>query len=230
MKDLRGTYVHRSDQERRKRRIRGAFMLAMVMAAGALAGHSWVPVEAGAVTLPEARASVLDVATLHREVEGVRGELRFATARLERWNRIFGFARKYRIETDLSRAIYDASVAERIDPELAFALVRLESRFDDRATSSAGASGLTQLMLPTARQFEPDITREQLYDRDTNLRIGFRYLRELIKWQRGDVQLALLAYNRGPAAVETARELALDASNGYDRIVLKGYRGRGTLD
>jgi soluble lytic murein transglycosylase-like protein len=208
-------------------------MMAALMLAAAVAGHSWVPAVAVAETLPgltapTSRDSVLNA--LHGEMEGVRGELVDATARLERWSRVFGYARKYRIAPELAVAIYDAAIAERLDPELAFPVVRLESEFREGATSPVGAAGLTQLMLATAREFQPGITREQLYDRDTNLRIGFRYLRHLIRWQKGDVQMALLAYNRGPAAVEVAQELALDASNGYDRIVLKGYKGRGTLD
>ncbi|MBL8981253.1 MAG: transglycosylase SLT domain-containing protein [Gemmatimonadetes bacterium] len=233
MKDLSRTYVHHSDRERRKRRIRGGLMLAALMAAAGLAGYAWAPVEAGAVTVREAGAITgrdSALANLHGEVGAARERLGHASERLERWNRVFGYARRYRIAPDLARAIYDAAVAERLDPDLAFPVVRLESAFKERATSPVGAIGLTQLMLGTAREFEPSITREQLYHRDTNLRIGFRYLRRLIQWQKGDVQMALLAYNRGPGAVVAAQELALDASNGYDRIVLKGYRGRGTLD
>jgi hypothetical protein len=43
------------------------------------------------------------------------------------------------------------------------------------------------------------------------------------------VRTALLVYNRGPEAVLIERELGIDPSNGYDQIVLKGYRGRGLL-
>ncbi|MEO7965976.1 MAG: transglycosylase SLT domain-containing protein, partial [Gemmatimonadaceae bacterium] len=164
------------------------------------------------------------------QVEQARGDLRLASAQLERWNRIFQYSHRYRIPADLAASVYDAALLERVDPELAFPLVRLESEFRDTARSSVGAIGLTQLMLSTAKFYDADITREKLYDRDVNLRIGFRYLRDLIREQRGDIQMALLAYNRGPTAVETAKELALDASNGYDRIILKGYRGKGTLD
>ena len=85
-------------------------------------------------------------------------------------------------------------------------------------------------MLPTARYFQKGITREELYDRDTNLRIGFRYLRTLVREYKGNVQLALLVYNRGPAAVESSREQGLDPSNGYERLVTKGYKGRGVID
>lgn len=230
MKDLSGTYVHRGDVERRNRRIRGGLMFLGLAVALTVAVQSWAPVEAGATPVAAAQKEAAAVSMLQKELEVARGELRIATAHLERWNRIFEYARHYKIASDLSASIYDAAVNERIDPDLAFPLVRLESEFKERATSSVGAAGLTQLMLATAREYDKDLTREDLYDRDTNLRIGFRYLRSLIKWQRGDVQMALLAYNRGPAAVITAKELDLDASNGYDRVVLRGYRGRGVLD
>jgi soluble lytic murein transglycosylase-like protein len=85
-------------------------------------------------------------------------------------------------------------------------------------------------MLGTAREYEKDVTREQLLDRHVNLRIGLRYLRDLIRENRGNVQLALLIYNRGPAAVQVAQELGIDPSNGYDRAVLRGYKGKGLID
>ncbi len=232
MKDLRGTYVHAGDVERGRRRVRGTIMAVALVGTTVLAAKSWTPIEAGAVPVSASSPAktVAEVEALRQEIEAARGELRVATAHIERWNRIFEYAREYRIPSDLAGSIYDAAVNEKIDPELAFPLVRLESQFNERATSPVGAAGLTQLMLGTAREYDKGITREGLYDRETNLRIGFRYLRKLIKWQRGDVEMALLAYNRGPAAVITAKELDLDASNGYDSRILKGYRGRGTLD
>ena len=230
MRDLSGSYVHRGDVERRNRRIRGALMFAGLAVAVVVTAQSWTPAEAGATPLRLVASEAAEVSVLRNQIEAARGELRIATAHLERWNRIFEFARTYRIPSEMSAAVYDAAVNERIDPDLAFPLVRLESQFNERATSPVGATGLTQLMLGTAREYDRTLTKERLYDRETNLRIGFRYLRRLIKWQRGDVQMALIAYNRGPAAVITAKELDLDASNGYDRVLLKGYRGRGVLD
>jgi len=230
MKDLSKSYVHRGDAERRKRRIRGAVMLIGVVTAGTLAARNWEPSRADASPLRRTLAERAEVQRLREQVDQVRGDLRLASAQLERWNRIFHYSHKFRIPADLAGAIYDAAVVERIDPDLAFPLVKLESGFRETARSEVGAIGLTQLMLGTARFYDSTLTREALYDRDTNLRIGFRYLRDLIREQRGDIQMALLAYNRGPAAVQVAKELDLDASNGYDRIVLKGYRGKGILD
>ncbi|MEO6445839.1 MAG: transglycosylase SLT domain-containing protein [Gemmatimonadaceae bacterium] len=224
------SYVHRGDAERRKRRARGALMLLGVVTAGSLAARNWEPQEANASPLTQSIANRAEVQVLESKIETARSELRVASAQLERWNRIFHFSHKYGIAADLSAAIFDAAVAEQIDPGLAFPLVRLESDFKERAKSPVGAIGLTQLMLPTARYYDSTLTRERLYDRDTNLRIGFRYLRELIRDQRGNLKMALLAYNRGPAAVELAKELDIEASNGYDRIILKGYRGKGVID
>jgi soluble lytic murein transglycosylase-like protein len=230
MKDLSSSYVRRGDAERRKRRVRGGIMLLGVLTAGTLAARNWEPAPASASPLVRTLAERAEVQRLKEQVEDARGDLRLASAQLERWNRIFHYSHKFRIPADLAGAIYDAAVVERIDPDLAFPLVKLESGFKEKARSEVGAIGLTQLMLSTARFYDSSLTRETLYDRDTNLRIGFRYLRDLIKEQRGDIQMALLAYNRGPAAVQVAKELDLDASNGYDRIVLKGYRGKGIID
>jgi soluble lytic murein transglycosylase-like protein len=210
------------------RHFRGVALLLGILATGAFAARDSDLARVTAIG-HRALADRAEVERLRQQVEQARGELRLASAHLERWNRIFAFAGEYRIAADLSAAIYDAAVNERIDPELAFPLVQLESQFNERARSPVGALGLTQLMLPTALEFDKTVTSTKLLDRETNLRIGFRYLRHLIKWQKGDVQMALLAYNRGPGTIETARELDLDPSNGYDRIVLKGYRGRGIL-
>jgi len=167
---------------------------------------------------------------LRAEIDAARSELDLANAQLDRWHKIFSYSSKYRVGADLATSVYDIALAEGIEPELAFRLVRVESEFNERATSPVGAVGLTQLMVPTARYFQKGITRDQLYDRDTNLRIGFRYLRTLVREYKGNVQLALLVYNRGPQAVQNSRDQGLDPSNGYERVVMKGYTGRGVIN
>ena len=151
-------------------------------------------------------------------------------ASLDRWHRIYSYSAKYRIKPDLARRIYDAAITAGLEPELGFRLVRVESVFDTKAESPVGALGLTQLMPSTARLFEPGVTREQLLTADVNLRIGFKYLRALIREYKGDLKLALLVYNRGPVAVGRALAMGRNPANGYESIVTKGYRGRGTLE
>jgi soluble lytic murein transglycosylase-like protein len=154
---------------------------------------------------------------------------RRATQRLQRWNRIYTLSHRWMVDTELARAIHDAAVEAGLDPELAFRVVNVESQFKERATSHVGAAGLTQVMLPTARYYDPKITREKLYDRETNLRIGFRYLRDLLDEHRGNVKLALLTYNRGGLAVQNELAMGLDPSNGYDRKVMRGYSGSARI-
>jgi soluble lytic murein transglycosylase-like protein len=86
------------------------------------------------------------------------------------------------------------------------------------------AYGYTQLQVPTARFYQPNIKEQDLYDRDTNLRLGFRFLNELLARFKYDVHLALLAYNRGPARVDKILAQGGNPANGYSDAVLKGYR------
>jgi len=141
-------------------------------------------------------------------------------------------AEQYGIPLELARAIDRAADAEGVDAELAFRLVKVESEFHERAVSSAGALGLTQLMPATAEWLQPGITEEEIFDRDTNLRLGFRYLRLLIREYDGRVDEALHAYNRGPGTVDRIRATGGDPANGYAERVLgreggDEYQGNG---
>ena len=75
-------------------------------------------------------------------------------------------------------------------------------------------------MPATARLLKPGISRNQIFDRETNLRLGFRFLRILIEQYRGDVNMALLAYNRGPGRVDQLVRAGIDPDNGYSRKIL----------
>src|SRR5687768_12933921 len=223
MRNLRGTYVRRGDRDRRRRKMRTGLLLTAFAASVGYVVNDSGPAEAKAEAPRFPVVIGSEAVRLQAEIDAARSELDLANAQLDRWHKIFGYSSKYRVGADLASA-------EGIEPELAFRLVRVESEFNERATSPVGAVGLTQLMLPTARYFQKGITREQLYDRDTNLRIGFRYLRTLVRENKGNVQLALLVYNRGPVAVKNSREQGLDPSNGYERVVMKGYNGKGVID
>jgi len=149
------------------------------------------------------------------------------TAELEKLRRTVHYSARYAIPADMAARIEEIARAEGIEPELAFGLVRAESEFNQRAKSSVGAVGLTQLMPSTAKYFRVNgTTRHNLYDRDTNLHIGFRYLKTLIDKYDGNVRLALLAYNRGPDRVEQILRDGGDPNNGYVEMVLRKKPGR----
>ncbi|HZO38496.1 MAG TPA: transglycosylase SLT domain-containing protein, partial [Methylomirabilota bacterium] len=87
---------------------------------------------------------------LRDELDAARGELELAQAQLERANQILAFSTRYRISADIATSIYDIALAEGLEPDLAFRLVKVESQFNEKATSPVGAVGLTQLMPATA--------------------------------------------------------------------------------
>lgn len=103
---------------------------------------------------------------------------------------------------------YDAPVEQAaadtgLPADWLYAVLRTESLYEPRAVSSAGALGLLQLLLPTARQVAqraglPVPARDDLFRPEVNIALGARYLRELNRGFRDRFILTLAAYNAGP--------------------------------
>jgi soluble lytic murein transglycosylase-like protein len=161
---------------------------------------------------------------LSDELDDIRGQIAVAKLQLDRANAILDYSARYQIPADLSASIFDIALSEGIDPSLGFKLVKVESNFKRSAKSDMGAVGYTQLKPSTARFYQPDIDEAQLLDGDVNLRIGFRFLKDMMKQFDGDAHLALLAYNRGPARVMEILAQGGDPANGYSAAVLQRYR------
>jgi soluble lytic murein transglycosylase-like protein len=180
------------------------------------------------VAAPPGRLALKEAAEARRSEK--KAESSVKKARTDRDRTAEELARKYRdrgykVPPALATAIQAAADANRIPAEVAFGLVRAESGFRNSATSPVGAIGLTQLMPSTARLFKRGVTQTQLRDPELNLRIGFRYLRELLDKYEGDTELALTAYNRGPGTVDRVLKRGGDPDNGYADMVL-GRRNR----
>ncbi|HWK89596.1 MAG TPA: transglycosylase SLT domain-containing protein [Longimicrobium sp.] len=204
-----------ADVAARKRRhwdVRGLARLAVVGGTICLAAYA-VGARQGSGQLLAAWPSALRPTSAEGMVELQKAEI----ARLKR---IHAYSTRFGIPADLAERIEDIALAEGIDPDLAFGLVRAESEFNRRAVSPVGAVGLTQLMPGTAKYYKRGVTRADLFDRDTNLRIGFRYLKSLIEKYDGNLELALLAYNRGPERVDRLVRAGEDPNNGYVQMVL----------
>lgn len=93
-----------------------------------------------------------------------------------------------------------------IDPGWIYGVVRQESAFVVDARSSAGALGLMQLMPATGRQTGRKLnlsvgSSQALLDVENNIRLGTRYLKEMLQRHRGNQVLATAAYNAGPNRV-----------------------------
>lgn len=166
-------------------------------------------------------AQVADTASALATAEGA---LASTQLELDRAHQILEFSSRYRIPADMASLIYDHAVNEGIPPALGFQLVKVESGFTNSARSYAAATGLTQLRLPTARAYEPTVSTVDLMNPDVNLRIGFRYLKDLLKQYDNDLALALEAYNKGPTLVNTQMQSGMIVKGKYSRAVMGGMR------
>jgi soluble lytic murein transglycosylase-like protein len=192
----------------------------LITPAGVFVTYNEPVLKAGVAETPEAVAAA-------QARDAVTTAWRQGVLDRERLKQSARYAERFDISVGLADDINWAARKERIDPHLAFRLVGVESGFRTRAVSPVGALGLTQVMPSTARWLFPGTEREHLMDARFNLRVGFRYLRKLMDTY-GDANLALLAYNRGPARVDSLISAGEDPGNGYTEAVLTGDRTRHT--
>lgn len=89
-----------------------------------------------------------------------------------------------------------------LDKYLVYAVIKAESNFDPNVKSNADARGLMQLMEETAVERSnvienEDIEAYDLYDPETNIKLGTSYLSYLLELYDGNTVLAIIAYNAG---------------------------------
>ena len=99
------------------------------------------------------------------------------------------------------------SEINNLDKYLVYAIIKTESGFNPSATSKANARGLMQLKDETAEdaarmmKIDVNIPRD-LYDPDTNIKLGCYYLNWLINRYDGEIEMAIIAYNGGIGNVQ----------------------------
>lgn len=93
--------------------------------------------------------------------------------------------------------IFQAATLYQIPVELVRAIIKVESDYDPRAVSPAGARGLMQMIPATAERM---MVRD-VFDPRENIFGGVRYLRVLANMFNGDLQLTIAGYNAGEGAV-----------------------------
>jgi hypothetical protein len=106
--------------------------------------------------------------------------------------------KRVRTESSLSELpfhniILEAAVKYQVDPALIKAVIMAESSYNPKAVSPRGARGLMQLMPRTAES----LGVKDIFDPFHNINGGVKYLRRLLDRFKGDVELALAAYNAG---------------------------------
>ncbi len=108
-----------------------------------------------------------------------------------------------------------------VDPALVMALIGVESRFDPAAVSPKNAQGLMQLIPATAARFGVKNT----FNAVDNLKGGLAYLRWLMAYFKGDVELVLAGYNAGEETVERYRGVPpYKETQDYVRQIMSLYK------
>lgn len=149
------------------------------------------------------------------------------------------------------RYFYDAIAGDAdryaADPVLLLAIMREESRFNPRAKSQAAARGLLQFIITTARDIGRDVglvdlSPEDLYDPVVIIRLGAKYVAELMTRFENNRYAAAAAYNAGPQQVAQWRRLQaapgddfflaainFDETKHYVRKVMNSYARYGEI-
>ena len=153
-------------------------------------------------------------ATLAQSPETLRGEIATASkvgtsqfrsaavpATQRRIDRLSShIQRVYRVPEPRARRIVVEAVRNgqrhQLEPELILAIIAIESTFNERAVSRAGARGLMQVMPRYHRDKVREIGGTQaLFDPAKNIHTGSRILAKYLNGQSGDLRRALLRYN-----------------------------------
>ena len=114
-------------------------------------------------------------------------------------------AKKNTTKSVSKRSAYDAIISKHatahgVPLALAHAVVRVESNYRPNARGRAGEIGLMQIKPATARMMGYTGSTKGLYDPETNIRWGMKYLAGAHKLGGGDTCATILRYNAGHAA------------------------------
>jgi Transglycosylase SLT domain len=101
-------------------------------------------------------------------------------------------------EGPYAKLIRDAAQKHGVDEKLIGHVIRVESNYNPRAVSRRQAQGLMQLLPQTAAKYSV----ANVFDPAQNIDAGTHYLKDLLTRFRGNLRLALAAYNAGPELVE----------------------------
>jgi soluble lytic murein transglycosylase-like protein len=101
-------------------------------------------------------------------------------------------------EPELTPMIASAATQHQLEPKLLRGVIDQESNGRPCAVSPKGARGLMQLMPATIEQFKVG----DAFDPRQNIEAGATFLKQLLDKYKGDMKLALAAYNAGPGTVD----------------------------
>lgn len=149
----------------------------------------------------------------------------------------YSFSKYYEFQNLLYPKYYERLIEKYsryydVDKYLIYSIIKQESLFNHKIISYASAYGLMQLILPTARMFEPDVNEEQLLEPETNIKIGIQYIKFLKNKYGNNTNAIIAGYNGGPGNVDkwlkrygkiTIDNIPFKQTKNYLKKVLNNY-------
>ncbi len=134
---------------------------------------------------------------------------------------IYTVIKKQIYKQEYSEYVNKYAEINEIDPMWIYAIIKVESNFNENATSGSGAKGLMQLMDTTASDIAKeldiqDFKAEMLYNPEINIMLGTKYFDKLLSKYDENYYLAIAAYNAGIGNVDgwiSRGVISSDASN-----------------
>ena len=142
----------------------------------------------------------------------------------------FVLVRIVRVQDIILRQVYPIKYEEYVekyasqnglDKYMVYAIIKTESNFKADVKSESNAIGLMQLLESTAVERanyidEKNVTEEELYEPETNIKLGTDYYAYLLNHYAGNNVLALVAYNAGMGNVDTWVKEGVIEADGSD--------------
>ena len=120
---------------------------------------------------------------------------------------------------EIKQIVITEAMNSPVPPSLALAVAKIESDFNARALSTAGARGVMQIMPATARGVF-GVGKDELWNARLNVQLGIDYLARLHRQYGGRWDLALSHYNGGTLAGHGAKAVAHPYTRKYVQMVL----------
>jgi len=116
---------------------------------------------------------------------------------------LFAYERKDPKFAEIVNLVYDQAKEHNVDPHKILSIMQVESEFNPKAISKAGAYGLMQVKYSTWKDFFGIKSHEELFEPSFNINIGIQIYKQYKEKNKGDIERALHMYNAGYMKIKT---------------------------
>ena len=124
------------------------------------------------------------------------------------------FAENWTRKKIIQTIISESQKSKFVRPEIALAVAEVESGFRPDPISPKGAIGVMQIMPLTAKSVF-NVPRYKLFDPEINIRLGVKFLDQLIEQYHGEIHYALSHYNGGSRVGSFPNSRIIPATRSY---------------